>query len=585
MSGGPVTDRRQALALAGGTALLPLVGAGASAAPLRRGNEAPGRDIPFDNDWRFFRGAGQGFEAGGLDDAGWRRLDLPHDWSVEDIPGGAAPDQIGPFDKHAIGKTATGFTVGGEGWYRKHFRVDAYPADSRIEVLFDGAYLDSQVFLNGRPLGENIHGYIPFAFDLTPHLNRAGDNVLAVRIRNEGRNSRWYPGSGLYRQVTLDVLPAGARIARWGVGAWTRRLEGGRAEIDVTTSLEAPQEGLQLVTRLRDAAGRIAAEATSAGGGEVRQTLSVAGPRLWSPDAPNLYALESELRRGATVVDRLSQPFGVRIVTLDPQRGMSINGTPTKLQGGCIHHDNGLLGACAFADADDRRVRLLKARGFNAIRSSHNPASHTLRDACDRLGMLLIGEAFDAWHEAKLPLDFSTRFADHWQEVIRAMVLPARNSPSVIMWSIGNEIPSRTSDEGLKWSWTLANAIKRLDPTRPVTAGLNGVLGQEVRPAPETSRQARAGLVDNASTVFLDVPGYNYRIEDIEREQADHPERVVYGSETFAREVFEYTALTQRAPYFLGEFVWTAMDYIGEAGLGATAFLKDGGIPLYFAGW
>ena len=222
--------------MAAGTALLPLIGANASAAPLRRARAAPGRDMPFDEDWRFFRGAGEGFEAAGFDDAGWRRVDLPHDWSVEDIPGGQAPDQIGPFDKNAVGTTATGFTVGGEGWYRKHFRVDAYPADARIEVLFDGAYLDSEVFLNGHAVWARTSTAIsPSAFDLTPHLNRAGDNVLAVRIRNEGRNSRWYPGSGLYRQVTLDVLPAAARIARWGVAAWTRRLEGGRAEIDVAT--------------------------------------------------------------------------------------------------------------------------------------------------------------------------------------------------------------------------------------------------------------------------------------------------------------------------------------------------------------
>jgi beta-galactosidase len=451
-------------------------------------------------------------------------------------------------------------------------------------VLFGGAYLDTDVWLNGRKLGRNVHGYIPFAFDLTPHLNH-GDNLLAVRVRNLGKNTRWYAGSGLYRQVTLDVLPAGSRIARWGVGAWTRSLDGGRAEIDVTTAVEAPQGAAELVTRLRDSKGAVVAEAATAASGAVKQTLVLRGPQLWSPDQPNLYTLESQLRQGGRTLDQMAQPFGVRIVAFDPQRGMTINGTPTRLYGGCVHHDNGLLGARAFADADDRRIRLLKARGFNAIRSSHNPSSRTLRDACDRLGMLLIEEAFDVWHEGKEPQDFAKDFREHWQEVIPAMVLPARNSPSVIMWSIGNEIPSRSTDEGVRWAWTLANAVKRLDQTRPVTAGLNGVLGPEVIAGPETARPGKAGKRDNASTVFLDIAGYNYRLEEMQREFATHPERVVYASETFARNLFDYAELTRREPSFLGEFVWTAMDYIGEAGIGANAHLKQGSMPFYLAGW
>ncbi|MBB4859205.1 beta-galactosidase [Novosphingobium chloroacetimidivorans] len=500
------------------------------------------------------------------------------------MPGSAGPDQIGPFDKKAIGKGATGFTVGGEGWYRKHFRLDAYPVDARFELHFDGVYLECDVYLNGTRVGGSVHGYIPFALDLTPQINRASDNVIAVRVRNEGRNTRWYAGSGIYRPVTLNVLPATGRIAHWGVSAWTRRFANGRADVVVKTVIEQAQ-GLEVITRLRDGSGAVAAEARSPGSAQVEQMLKLKGPRLWSPDEPNLYTLETELLRGGIVIDRLEQLFGVRIVTFDPQRGMSINGKPTKVRGGCIHHDNGLLGACAYGDADERRIGLLKARGFNAIRSSHNPSSQTLRDACDRLGMLVIEEAFDAWHESKEPQDFATHFRDYWREVIEAMVLSRRNSPSIIMWSIGNEIPSRATDEGVEWEWKLANAVKQIDPTRPVTAGLNGVLGQEMVVAAGTARPGRAGKVDNASTLFIDVPGYNYRLEDIEPEHVTHPERVVYASETFAREVFDYAALSERAPYFLGEFLWTAMDYIGEAGLGATAFLKKGNPPFYFAAW
>jgi beta-galactosidase len=579
-----LTDRRGAVAITAGAAIVPLVLASPALAKAANDGLRIGRDQPFDNGWRFFRGPGEGFEAPALSDSAWRAVDLPHDWSIEDLPDGTPPKQIGPFNKDSIGKTATGFTEGGEGWYRKQFRIDSLPADARIEVLFDGVYGESDFWLNGQLLGTNFHGYAPLAYDLTPHLNRSGENVLAVRVRNLCRNSRWYSGSGIYRQVRLDVLPASARIARWGVGAWTRKIEGGSAEIDVETRLEAPDPALQLVTRLCDAKGMVVAEASSAAAPDVKQTLLVRAPKLWSPDNPNLHILETELRRGDVVVDRMAQPFGIRIVTMDPQRGLAINGSRTILRGGCIHHDNGLLGAAAFPDADERRVRLLKARGYNAIRSSHNPMSRSLRDACDRQGMLVIDEAFDMWHVAKNPQDFSNHFKDHWEEVIEAMVCSARNSPSVIMWSIGNEIPYRATDEGVDWEWKLANAVKQIDPTRPVTAALNGVLGAPMTAVAEAARPGMAGKVDNASTIFLDVPGYNYRLEDIEAERPEHPERVIYASETFPKDVFDYAALVERAPYFLGEFVWTAVDYLGEAGIGASAYVKTG-VPFYVAGW
>ncbi|MEO6718071.1 MAG: glycoside hydrolase family 2 TIM barrel-domain containing protein [Novosphingobium sp.] len=579
-----MTSRREAMTIAAGAATAILVPTALAATPGEQ-PIATGRDQPFDNGWRFHRGAVHGGEAPSFADDDWRQVDLPHDWSVEDLPGGPSLDRIGPFAKSAIGSNSTGFTEGGEGWYRKHFSTAGIPVDARVEVSFDGVYLDCDVWLNGQRLGGNVHGYIPFAFDLTADLNRTGDNVLAVNVRSQGRNSRWYSGAGIYRQVKLDVIPAGARLGRWGVAAWTRRIDGGVADIDVTTQIDAAEPQLTLVTRLCDATGAVIAEASSPAAGTVKQALNVRGPKLWSPESPYLHTLETELRRAGTVVDRVVQPFGIRIVTFGPQRGMTINGKVTKLRGGCVHHDNGLLGARAFVDADERRIRLLKERGFNAIRSSHNPASRSLREVCDRLGMLMIEEAFDVWHFAKEPQDFSVNFREHWEEVIRAMVLSARNSPSVIMWSIGNEIPYRTDPEGIEWSWKLANAVKLIDPTRPVTAGINGVLGEPVLAGEGTALPNRAGKVDNAAIVFLDVPGYNYRLEDIEPEQVQHPERVVYASETFAREVFDYAALMDRAPYFLGEFLWTAMDYLGEAGLGATAPLKNGGTPYYSASY
>ena len=575
-------DRRAALAITG-AALLPLSEL-VQAAALDAARIGLGRDQSFDLDWRFQRVAAERLEAPALDDSSWRKVDLPHDFSIEDVPGGQPPRQIGPFDKGSKGGTAIGFTVGGEGWYRKHFRLSALPADAHVEILFDGVAVTSDIWLNGKPLGGHVHAYTPFAFDLTPHLNRDGDNVLAVRVRNIGLNSRWYAGSGIYRQVRLDVTAGSARLGRWGVGAWTRRIADGRAEIDVTTKIEGASEGLTLVTRLRSADGHIVAEASGAAQDGAKQLLNVANPTLWSPDAPTLHSLETELVQGKRVVDHMVQPFGIRIVTMDAATGLRINGVGMKLRGGCIHHDNGLLGARALYDADERRVLRLKARGYNAIRSSHNPASTTLRTACDRHGMLLIEESFDMWQIAKEKDDYSNYIREDWQAALTAMVLSARNSPSVIMWSIGNEIPYRSQPEGMEWCWKFANEVRWLDPTRPVTAGLNGMLGAPVMPSDKAARVGFAGKADEASTVFLDVAGYNYRLEDIEADHAQHPERVIYASETFPKDAYDYQALGERAPYMLGEFVWTAMDYLGEAGIGASVQVPEK-TPFYLAGF
>lgn len=578
------TDRRRMLAMTAVTAVSGLqlganpAAANAKSAPL----SGSVRGAPFDAGWRFMQGELMGAEHAAFEDAQWRAINLPHDWSIEDLPGQTPDMVVGPFDKKAIGRTATGFTRGGEGWYRKYFRVDHHDPDTRIEIVFDGAYQDTDVWLNGHPVGRSVAGYTPFAIDLSAFLDRGGDNVIAVRVRNQGRNSRWYSGSGLYRSIELDVLPADSRLERWGIAASTRKLEHGKAVIDISSEVASPQPHDILRTRLIDRDGSVVSEASSQANSTVRQTLTLRGPRLWSADQPALYTLQSELVRDGKVRDRIEQPFGIRIVDFDSRIGMSVNGTPVKLRGGCIHHDNGLLGACAYPDADERRLWLLKARGFNAIRSSHNPASRSLREACDYIGMYLIEEAFDVWHVGKEPQDFATRFQDHWKNVIDAMVRSARNNASVIMWSIGNEIPFRSTDEGVKWQWKLANAVRALDPTRPVTAGLNGVLGSEMMAQDGTARAGRGGKIDNASTIFLDVPGYNYRLEQIEAEETDHPERVVYASETFARDLYDYQSLSERAPYFLGEFLWTAMDYLGEAGIGATARLKNGTYPIYF---
>jgi beta-galactosidase len=551
--------RREALLLMSGAALAALL-PGTDALALGSGF-GPGRDQDFDLGWRFARGSGPAWEAAGLDDSGWRSVDLPHDWSVEDLPNPSPPNRVGPFDARNEGGANTGFTLGGEGWYRKRFRLA--PEAAGAEIVFDGVYALSDVWLNGHLLGSRVHGYAPFAYDLTPHLDPTGENVIAVRVRNIGENARFYAGSGIYRSVTLNVFADPARIALWGVAAWTRRITAAGAVIDVTTTIDNPAPGLTLRTTLRSASGQVEAKAHATARDQVKQVLRLPKPRPWAPAHPDLYTLETELLRGGRVVDRLSQPFGVRIVAFGAERGMTINGETVKIRGGCLHHDNGLLGAAAFADADERRILRLKARGYNAIRSTHYPCARTFREACERHGMLLIEEAFDVWRMPKTKDDYAQFFAEHWRGDLAATVLSARNSPSVILWSIGNEIPDRASREGLRDAWSLADEVHRLDPTRPVTAAIHAFSGRPVTVGDGMKPR-------EASMIFLDVPGYNYKLDDIEPDHARHPDRVLYASETYPANAFDYWALGERAPYMIGEFVWTAMDYLGEAGIGAA---------------
>jgi beta-galactosidase len=587
-------DRRQLLQGAAGTASLLLTTSLRNAMAATNGSIATGRSQSFDLGWRFFRGSAEGLESSSLDDKSWRIADVPHDWSIEDLSTPLPSDKarvVGAFDRDAQGGTATGFTVGGEGWYRKHFRLDYRALNhftGRVEILFDGIYNDSEMWINGHHLGTHLNGYTPVAYDLTPHLSPTGDNVLAVRVRNLGKNSRWYAGSGIYRHVWLDVLPEQSRIARWGVGVATKHIVDDRADIEITTRFEDLGDGLTLVSRVKDINGTVVAEVSSAAKQNLNQNISIKAPLLWSPVNPNLYTLESELRRGNRALDNASNTFGVRIIMFSSTEGMTINGVPTKLRGGCIHHDHGLLGAAAFDAAEARKVRLLKARGFNAVRPSHNPFSPAFLRACNEQGMLVVAETFDVWSEQKLPQDYSVRFAEQWQHDLSTMVLSARNHPSIVMWSIGNEIPGRTSSSGVETQWHLANHVRTLDPTRPVTAAIHGFVGRDVLPSQRTARVGFAGIADQSSVVFLDVVGYNYKLDDYESDHRRYPQRILFGTESFPKDVAAIWALTDQSPWLIGDFVWTAMDYLGEAGIGGSAVLaeKDARNPMAVSsGW
>jgi beta-galactosidase len=536
------------------------------------------RNQPFDEGWRFLRADAPGAEAPGFDDAAWRTLDLPHDFSVEDLPSRTGddnglgtvwgitsplPTRVGPFDTElSAGKRDTGWFVGGTGWYRKRFSAAAIPSAGQVEIVFDGVYMNSDVWLNGNLLGNHPYGYTSFAYDLTPHLRRTGENVLAVRVKNEGRNSRWYSGSGIYRHVWLNATGT-VRLPLWGVAVTTPDVSREKASVKVTVRVE--NRGKQVAEtiaqiRLLDSTGAVV------GSGDIRQTvpadgstaaeqvIAVANPQLWSPATPRLYLAEVELITGGKPVDKTTASFGIRKLELDMEHGLRINGESVKLRGGCMHHDNGLLGACAFDRAEERRVELMKAHGFNAIRCAHNPPSPSFLDACDRLGVLVIDEAFDQWESQKDDIfqGYHLYFPNWWRKDIDALVLRDQNHPSVILWSIGNEIPECTKPRGVEIQKQLVDYVKSLDPTRPVAAAINGFGG--------------SAKLDPAFQ-YLDVAGYNYLLS-YESDHDHSPKRIICGTESFPMQAYASWAPVEKFPYLIGDFVWTAMDYLGEAAIG-----------------
>lgn len=489
----------------------------------------------------------------------------------------ASPDgpplRVGPFDAIASeGGWGAGWTVGGTGWYRKAFDLSV-AAGERVELRFDGSYLDTDVWLNGVHLGSDDQGHLGFAFDLTPHLAPGGRDLLAVRVRSEGFNSRWYNGAGIYRHVWL-VRTGPVRIPLSGVAIRTPEATRDSAvvEMDVEVENRGPERArTEVAATLRDPEGTVAGEARAvidANPGEtliVPLRIALPSPRLWSLDDPAMHAAEVTLLRDGECVDQVTEPFGVRTVTCDAENGLRINGVPLKLKGAAIHADNGLLGAMAFDRAEIRKVELLKANGFNAIRCAHNPFSPAFLDACDRLGMLVVAEIFDVWNEGKLGHDLGARrFADCWRSDVETFVRRDRNRPAIIFWQIGNEITERDRPEGVETATNVRDAFRALDPTRPLTAGLT--IGSE-GPKGEPSRRG------------LDVVGYNYLLHAYEPDHAASPDTVFMATESFAADYAETWAIVERHPWMIGAFCWTAIDFLGEVGVGGSNLRRDGEKP------
>ena len=531
-------------------AILPVAG-------ILRPAEAASKEQPlrerllFDHDWRFLLGDPAGAEAPAFDAAAWRTLDLPHDWSIE-----------GKIDPQNPTGGSGGFFPAGVGWYRRSFAVPDAWSGRRGIVEFEGVYMNATVYINGEVLGTHPYGYTSFFHDLTGRLKPGANNVLAVRVdQSRHRNSRWYAGSGIYRHVWLNVTGP-VRVAPWGVFVTTPEVNAARAKVSVKTRV-ANDSGAPSKVALRTvfygpsgaAAGQSDTNATldPRQSVEVNQEIVIEKPALWSPESPNLYRAVTRVMEDGKAVDEVATPFGVRSVGWSAEKGFLLNGKPVKMTGGCVHHDNGPLGAAAFDRAEERRVQILKQSGFNAIRAAHNPPSPAFLDACDRLGMLVMDEAFDCWSRGKNQFDYSVAFKDWWQRDIDAMVLRDRNHPSVAMWSIGNEIPERGEPLGAQEAKMIADYLRSLDRTRPITSALNFVPNW-----PNTDGFYSA----------LDLAGYNYNLENHAADHKRAPSRLMVCTESFAQTTFDYWALVNDFPYIVGDFVWTAIDYLGESGLG-----------------
>jgi beta-galactosidase len=534
------------------------------------------RHTSFNDDWRFLRADVPGAQQPGFDDHRWPRLRLPHDWAIE-----------GPFDPKLNPHTGA-LPISGIGWYRKTFTLSR---NHYYAIEFDGAMANSTVWLNGHELGGRPYGYSGFSFDLTPFLAPAGKpNVIAVRLAPEPNSSRWYPGAGIYRNVWLDETDA-VSVARWGTYITTPKVTSASATVSVQTDVVNRLHSASSITVRSSILDRAGQEVTRVDtpvnvGGDSTHTvpvqLTLRSPKLWDVENPYLYTLVTEVVSDDGVIDRYVTPFGVRTIAFDAQKGFSLNGRYMKLHGVCMHHDLGALGTAVNRRAIERQLQILKGAGVNAIRTSHNPPAPELLEYADKMGFVVMDEAFDMWRIAKVPNGYS-KYYDEWSERdLRDMVRRDRNHPSIILWSIGNEIPEQKSPDGWQEARRLTSLFHQEDPTRPTTSAFNN-----------WDDAIRNKLADE-----VDIPGFNYKPTFYQRIHDEHPRWVIYGSETascvssrgtyhlplenYAKHPslqissydiiapswancpdVEFTA-QDAMPAVLGEFVWTGFDYIGE---------------------
>lgn len=518
-----------------------------------------GRKLLFDYNWKFKLGDDTLARLRDFSDTSWRNLDLPHDWSIE--------GKISP--KNPTGG-AGGYFPAGIGWYRKTFKAPGEWKGKSVSVYFEGVYMNSEVFINGKSLGVRPYGYSSFSYDLSPYLDFNNENVIAVRVDNSQQiNSRWYSGSGIYRHVWMNVVNP-LHVADWGIAVTTPEISSKQASVQVKATIKNETDFSQSIavsTRLlsgggKDAGNNIIKLALPAHSEkEVIQTIKVSNPLLWTPESPNLYRARVQVLKGNDIIDETKTAFGIRSLKFTADHGFQLNGKTVKISGGCVHHDNGCLGAAAFDRAEERKVELLKAAGFNAVRTSHNPPSEAFLNACDSLGLLVIDEAFDGWRVGKNKYDYSVYFDHWWKRDLETMVLRDRNHPSIFMWSIGNEISERKTHGAVVTAKMLAATVKSIDTTRPVTSAIV-TWGNEWE------------SFDPLMAVH-DVCGYNYQLQSATADHKRIPSRIIVQTESYPRDAFTNWKLVQNNSYIIGDFVWSAIDYLGESGIGRSYYSGD----------
>jgi beta-galactosidase len=550
-------------------------------------------------------GAGVAYAQPGFDDRTWRQLDLPHDWGIE-----------GPFKQEYPGNTGKLPWWGGA-WYRKTFAVPADDAARRVFLDVDGAMSHTSVWLNGHLVGGWPYGYASWRVDLTPFLKPGADNVLALRLDNPPASSRWYPGGGIYRHVWL-VKTGPVHVAHWGTFVTTPLVSAASATVniavDVDNSTDAPVD-VQVATRLflADAAGHSTGEPvatsealdlriTKSAGAQITNTTQISAPRLWNLKTPQRYVAETTVRQGDSVLDRIETPFGIRTIAFTADNGFLLNGERVPIQGVCNHHDLGALGAALNVRALERQLEILRSFGCNAIRTSHNPPAPELLDLCDRLGFVVMDEAFDCWRSGKTPNDYHLLFPEWHEQDLRALVRRDRNHPCVVLWSIGNEIREQSEPGGAKLAAHLAGIVREEDRSRPVSAGFH-------------IRQNNFTIAGyNGFQTAVDVVGFNYKPAEYGVFRQRNPAIPLIASETsscvssrgeyffpvsedkslgrvnFQVSSYDFYAPTwamspekewlglDAFPFTAGEFVWTGFDYLGEP----TPYDKDAANLLNF---
>jgi len=533
--------------------------------------------LSFNNNWLFTRGDPSGAEQLVFDASAWQAVCLPHDWSIQ-----------GPFSQDHPSGGGGGYLPGGVGWYRKHFRLSPADLETTVTMEFAGVYKNCTVWINAQRLGFHPYGYTSFALDLSPYL-QPGDNLLAVRVDNAQQpDARWYSGSGIYRNTRL-VICERLHIAHWGIYLTTPHSSAAYALVSVRTRLrndDVLERTCVLRSTLLDAHGSPLASQEDAHPllpeqeHEAIQFIKLPKPVLWDIENPYLYQLRSQLCQGETVIDELITPFGVRQIAFDADQGFQLNGRRVKINGVCLHHDGGCVGAAVPERVWERRLEILKDMGCNGIRVSHYPPAPEFLDLCDRMGFLVMDEAFDEWRQGKFTYGYHDDF-DEWALAdLTSMVQRDRNHPSIVIWSVGNEIPEQVVPEGARLLKLLVDTVHQEDPTRPVTSACDNIAAH----IPATQ-----AFLDQ-----LDVVGYNYagRWED-RREtyySLDHqrfPHWKMIGTENIsipgvrgeyslepqgwwgpyptqsitAEQLWRFT---RTYDYVAGDFMWTGIDYLGE---------------------